>query len=159
MDLNRFTEKAQEALVQAQSLARDRSHAQIEGEHLLLALLRQSDGVVPLIVQRLGLEVGLLAQQIEGELARKASVHGATAQVGLSRELEATLGRAEKIAKECHNFPRCKKNTICFLLLARWIKSVSQAGNPLWPTGLKDSLLSFPLLRPRIRMIPPARRA
>jgi ATP-dependent Clp protease ATP-binding subunit ClpB len=103
MDLNRLTEKAQEALVQAQSLARERSHAQIEGEHLLLALLRQSDGVVPLIVQRLGLEVGLLAQQIEGELARKASVHGTAAQVGLSRELQSTLDRAEKIAKEMHD--------------------------------------------------------
>ena len=62
MDLNRYTEKAQEALVQAQSLAGEYSHGQIEGEHLLLALLRQSDGVVPLIVQGLGLQAGMLAQ-------------------------------------------------------------------------------------------------
>ena len=100
MDLNQYTEKAQEALLQAQSLAGEYSHGQIEGEHLLLALLRQSDGVVPLIVQGLGLQAGLLAQQVEGELARKSKVYGGTAQVGLSRELQNTLDRAAKIARE-----------------------------------------------------------
>ena len=44
MDLKRYTEKAQEALVQAQSLVAEYGHGQIEGEHLLLALLRQFDG-------------------------------------------------------------------------------------------------------------------
>ncbi len=100
MNLNRFTEKAQEALLQAQSLAAEHSHGQIDGEHLLLALLRQSDGVVPLIVQKLGLQPGLLAQQAEGELDRKPKVYGGTAQVGLSRELQQTLDRADRIAQE-----------------------------------------------------------
>ena len=100
MDLNRFTEMAQEALLQAQSLAGEHSHGQIEGEHLLLALLRQSDGVVPMIVQGLGLQAGVLAQKIEGELDRKPKVFGGTAQVGLSRELQNTLDRAIKIARD-----------------------------------------------------------
>jgi ATP-dependent Clp protease ATP-binding subunit ClpB len=103
MDLNRYTEKAQEALARAQSLAGEYSHGQIEGEHLLLSLLRQSDGVVPLIVQGLGLQSEMLAQQIEGELARKPQVYGGTAQVGLSQELQRTLQRAEKIAQEMHD--------------------------------------------------------
>ena len=71
MDMNRLTEKAQDALAQAQSLAAERSHGQIEGEHLLLALLRQADGVVPQVVQGLGLQPAALAQQVEGELSRK----------------------------------------------------------------------------------------
>jgi ATP-dependent Clp protease ATP-binding subunit ClpB len=100
MDLNRLTEKAQEALLQAQSLASEYSHGQIEGEHLLLALLRQSDGIVPLIIQGLGLPIGTVTQQVEGELARKPKVYGGTAQVSLSRELDRTLGQAEKLAKE-----------------------------------------------------------
>ncbi|MGD9316213.1 MAG: Clp protease N-terminal domain-containing protein, partial [Anaerolineae bacterium] len=100
MDLNRFTEKAQEALLQAQSLAGEYSHGQIEGEHLLLALLRQSDGVVPVILQGLGLQVDMLAQQVEGELSRKSKVYGGTAQVGLSRELQHSLDRATKISQE-----------------------------------------------------------
>jgi ATP-dependent Clp protease ATP-binding subunit ClpB len=100
MDLNRFTEKAQEALLQAQGLAGELNHSQIEGEHLLLALLRQADGVVPLIAQGLGLQPEMLAQQLEGELARKPKVYGGAAQVGVARELQQTLDRAEKIARE-----------------------------------------------------------
>ena len=100
MDLNRFTEKAQEALLQAQSLAGEYSHGQIEGEHLLLALLRQSDGVVPVILQGLGLQVGMLTQQVESELIRRSKVYGGTAQVGLSRELQHSLDRAVKISQE-----------------------------------------------------------
>jgi len=103
MDLNRFTEKAQEALIQAQSLASEYSHGQIEGEHLLLALLRQSDGVVPQIVQGLGLQAPALAQQVEGDLARKSQVYGGATQIGLSRDLDRTLQRAEKLAAEMHD--------------------------------------------------------
>jgi ATP-dependent Clp protease ATP-binding subunit ClpB len=100
MDLNRFTEKAQEAILQAQSLAKEYSHGQIEGEHLLLALLRQSDGVAPQIVQGLGLQPGAMIQQLQGELGRKPKVYGGATQVGISRELDQTLDRAEKIAGE-----------------------------------------------------------
>ena len=100
MDLNRFTERAQEALLQAQSLAGEYSHGQIEGEHLLLALLRQADGVVPVILQGLGLQVDMLAQQVEGELSRRSKVYGGTAQVGLSRELQQTLERAATLSQE-----------------------------------------------------------
>jgi ATP-dependent Clp protease ATP-binding subunit ClpB len=81
-------------------MAGEHSHGQIEGEHLLLALLRQSDGVVPMIVQGLGMQAGMLSQQLEGELDRKPKVYGGTAQVGLSRELEKTLDRAIKIARD-----------------------------------------------------------
>jgi ATP-dependent Clp protease ATP-binding subunit ClpB len=103
MDLRHFTEKSQEALLQAQSLAGEYSHGQIEGEHLLLALLRQSDGVVPSIVQGLGLHAGLLAEQVEAVLARKGRVYGETSQVGLSKELQRTLDRAHKVASEMHD--------------------------------------------------------
>ena len=84
MDLNRFTEKAQEAMLQARGMAGEYSHGQIEGEHLLLALLRQSDGVVPSIVQGLGLQAEDLAQFVETELGRKPRVYGGSTQVGLS---------------------------------------------------------------------------
>ncbi|MBN1139818.1 MAG: ATP-dependent chaperone ClpB [Anaerolineae bacterium] len=103
MDLNRFTEKAQEAIAQAQSLVAEYSHGQIEGEHLLLALLRQSDGIVPQIVQRLGLQPDSLIQQLGGELDRRPRVYGGATQVGLSRELQQTLQQAIKIAEGMHD--------------------------------------------------------
>ncbi len=98
MDLNKFTQKAQEAVLGAQSLAGEYSHSQVEPAHLLLVLLRQSDGIVPQIVQKLEANPGEMAQSLQGELQRKPKVYGATTQVGLSRELARVLDEAQKIA-------------------------------------------------------------
>ena len=103
MDMNRLTEKAQESVAQAQSLAAELSHGQIEGEHLLLALLRQPDGVVPQVVRGLGLQPAALARQVEGELGRKPKVYGASAQAGLSRDLGRVLDSAEALARQMHD--------------------------------------------------------
>jgi ATP-dependent Clp protease ATP-binding subunit ClpB len=98
MDLNKFTQKAQEAVVGAQALAGEYSHSQIEPIHLLLALLRQSDGIVPQIVQKLEANPAEMALALERELQQKPKVYGATTQVGLSRELSRAADEAEKIA-------------------------------------------------------------
>jgi ATP-dependent Clp protease ATP-binding subunit ClpB len=98
MNLEKFTQKAQEAVMGAQSLAREHSHGQIESPHLLLALLQQSDGIVPQIVQKLEVNLREMTLALAGELERKPKVYGATAQVGLSRELTRALDEAEKIA-------------------------------------------------------------
>jgi len=98
VDLNKFTQKAQEAIIGAQSLAGEYSHGQIEPEHLLLLLLRQSDGIVPQIVQKLEANPDEMALSLEREVQRKPKVYGATAQVGLSRELARVLDEAQKVA-------------------------------------------------------------
>jgi ATP-dependent Clp protease ATP-binding subunit ClpB len=99
MDLNKFTQKAQEAVVGAQALAKEHSHGQIEPEHLLLALLRQTDGIVPQIVQKLEANPAEMALALERALDEKSKVYGATTQVGLSRDLDRAIDEAEKIAK------------------------------------------------------------
>jgi ATP-dependent Clp protease ATP-binding subunit ClpB len=99
MDLNTFTQKAQEAVIAAQSLAGERSHGQIEPEHMLLALLRQNDGIVPQIIQKLEVNPREMALSLEGELERKPKVYGATTQTGLSREMGRAIDEATKIAK------------------------------------------------------------
>jgi len=99
MDLNKFTQKAQEAIVGAQSLASEYNHSQIEPEHLLLALLRQSEGVVPQIIKKLEGGPAQMAQALDGELQRKNKVYGPTTQVGFARTLSRALKEAEKIAK------------------------------------------------------------
>ena len=103
MDLNKFTQKAQEAIASAQSMAGEYSHGQIEPEHLLLALLRQSDGIVPQIVQKLEADPRGMALSLEGELQRKPKVYGASTQVGLSRQLGRALDDAQKIASRMHD--------------------------------------------------------
>jgi len=98
MNMQKFTQKAQEALVQAQSLAGDYSHSQIEPEHLLLALLTQEGGVVPQIVRHVGLQPALVQQELEQKLEGRAKAYGATMQLGLSQTLQQVLRRAEKEA-------------------------------------------------------------
>jgi ATP-dependent Clp protease ATP-binding subunit ClpB len=98
MNLNKFTQKAQEAVMEAQSLAGTYSHGQIEPEHLLLALLQQSDGIVPQVVQKLEANPRETALSLEGELKKKPKIRGAAAQVGMSRELGQVLEEAEKAA-------------------------------------------------------------
>ena len=125
MDLSRFTEKAQEALVRAQSLAGEYHHGQIEGEHLLLALLRQSDGVVPLVVQGLGLNADMLAQQLEGELARKPQVYG---------------GRGRRTARKCENASGPKGSAVPNLSIRLGWRCVICSSH--WLTKRPDSLRS-----------------
>jgi ATP-dependent Clp protease ATP-binding subunit ClpB len=97
MDLNRFTEKSQQAIFAAQQLAGEYNHGQIEPEHLLLALLRQSDGVVPQTLAKMGIAPETVALATERALREKPRVYGVT-QLGLSRELARALDEAEKVA-------------------------------------------------------------
>ncbi len=98
MNLNKFTEKAQEAILEAQGLAAQYNHSQIDPEHLLLSLLQQTDGVVPQIVQKLGGSSQALQQRLESDLAARPKVYGAMTQVGLSRALQEVLQSAEREA-------------------------------------------------------------
>ena len=54
MDLNRYTNKAQEALLKSQSLATEHNHTSIEPAHILTGLLSQPDGVVPEVISKIG---------------------------------------------------------------------------------------------------------
>jgi ATP-dependent Clp protease ATP-binding subunit ClpB len=100
-NLNKLTEKAQEAVIAAQELAQNNQHSQIEPEHLLATLLAQSDGVVPQIISTLDAKPDYLAQQIGGELNRLPKISGATAQFGasprLSRVLDNSLQQASNL--------------------------------------------------------------
>ena len=57
MDMNRLTQKSQEAFREAQTSASRYGHAEVDGEHLLLALLAQPDGLIPRIFERLESDV------------------------------------------------------------------------------------------------------
>ncbi len=95
MNINRYTEKAQQALVQAQELAAQYNHSQIDPEHILLALVRQADGVVPQVLTKIGTPVQSLERNLAGTLERQAKAYGATMQVSLSRQAAGLLTQAE----------------------------------------------------------------
>lgn len=93
-DINRFTQKSQEALQAAQATAERNGNSQIEPEHLLLALLNQGDGVVPQVLSKLNVAAGALAQQVTNDINRFPRVSGSNVQVSVSPRLRTVLLRA-----------------------------------------------------------------
>jgi ATP-dependent Clp protease ATP-binding subunit ClpB len=103
MNLSRFTDKAQEAVVSAQELAQQNNHSQIDVEHLLAALLQQPEGVVPQILTKLGQNVGALAQTAQQELDRLPKAYGPVQRYAsdrLSQLLQAAQHEAERMKDE-----------------------------------------------------------
>ncbi len=102
MDPNRLTEKAQEAVRQAQSVATRYRHQQVDNEHLLLALLEQEDGIAPRMVQRAGADVAALRAGLTKALDSLPQVSGpgrASGQVYITPRLDETLTAAEAEAQ------------------------------------------------------------
>ncbi len=105
MQLDKLTLKAQAALQEAQQLAHRYSHQEMDGEHLLLALVDQADSLIPELLQKLGVAVPRLKQDLEHDLARRHKVQGtSSADVFLSPSLKKTLDaaatQAEKLKDE-----------------------------------------------------------
>jgi ATP-dependent Clp protease ATP-binding subunit ClpB len=98
MDLKRYTNRAQEALLGAQSLAVEYGHTQIEPLHILIALMQQSDGVVPEVVSKIGGRPAVLLAELEQILNDRPRVSGGNAQIGLGRDAQNVLNHAEKEA-------------------------------------------------------------
>ena len=100
MDLNNFTQKAQQALIQSQQLASDLNHQTIEPAHLLMALLDQDQGVVPAIVTKVAGSPAALHEEINNELEKKPKVYGGgTGQPGMARTTVDVTNAAERYAK------------------------------------------------------------
>src|SRR6266545_1848285 len=101
MDLNRLTQRSQEALQDAQTLAVRLGHTEVDGEHLLLALLDQRDGIVPRLLVQAGADPDALRTDLEVELSRRPKVTGPAAgpgQVMITQRLARTLDAAEREA-------------------------------------------------------------
>ena len=92
MRLDRFTQRSQEALEDATQLATSGSHPQVDPEHLLLALLRQTDGSVPALLRQLEVDPAAVAQRVSSDLAGRPRQEGAAPTA--SRELEQVLRSA-----------------------------------------------------------------
>jgi ATP-dependent Clp protease ATP-binding subunit ClpB len=102
MDLNKMTQKTQEALQAAQDIALKRGHVEVDGEHLLAALLEQDGGLVPRLLQKVDVQVGNLANAVKKELDRRPSVSGPGVEGGkiyVTQRLNRLLLKAEEEAK------------------------------------------------------------
>jgi ATP-dependent Clp protease ATP-binding subunit ClpB len=99
MRLDKLTTKSQEALQQAQSLADKRNHQAIDVEHLLFALIGQREGVVLSLLQKLGVPLTSLTDQLQRALDRLPQVTGATAQTFITPRLKKIIEGAEAEAE------------------------------------------------------------
>ena len=102
MDPNRLTQKSQEALHDAQTKALRFGHTEVDGEHLLLALLDQPEGLVPRLLGATGADPDRLHAEVEAELSRRPRVTGPGAspgQVFLTQRLSRLLDAAEREAR------------------------------------------------------------
>jgi ATP-dependent Clp protease ATP-binding subunit ClpB len=101
VDLNRLTQKSQEALHDAQTKALRFGHTEVDGEHLLLALLDLPDGLVPRLLTQAGADPAALRAKVEAELGRRPRVTGPGAgpgQVMVTQRLARLLDAAEREA-------------------------------------------------------------
>jgi ATP-dependent Clp protease ATP-binding subunit ClpB len=102
MDMNRMTQKSQEALQSAQTKALRYGHQEADGEHLLLALLEQPEGLIPRLLGRMEVPTEALKAEVERELSRRPRVSGPGVEAGkiyLTKALQQILVRAEDEAK------------------------------------------------------------
>ena len=94
MNLNRYTQRGQEAILASQELAGGYNHSQIEPEHLLLALLQQEDGVAGEVLRQVGADPATVKAQLEGELARRPKMYGGSGEPGLGSQTSRVLQEA-----------------------------------------------------------------
>jgi ATP-dependent Clp protease ATP-binding subunit ClpB len=96
MTLEKFTLKAQEAVAKAQQIASEYGQQQIEVEHLLKALLEDSEGVPDAILKKLGAKVDLVRGRLEDEIQKlpRVSGSGAIGQVYISNRLNQLFNAA-----------------------------------------------------------------
>jgi len=98
MNFDRFTQKAQAAVVEGQQLAEQYNHANFDPEHLLFVLLRQEGGVVPAVMNRLGVDPAVVERSTEQALMTKSRAAGNNMQTSMGKALAAVLREAESIA-------------------------------------------------------------
>jgi len=103
MDLNRYTNKAQDALVKAQALANEYGHSAIDPLHMLIALIGQKDGVVPEVIAKIGARPQALVAELERTLQDRPRTYGSNAQASLSSAALDVLKRAESEAGKMHD--------------------------------------------------------
>ena len=101
MNAQKLTQKSLEAIQAAQTLATEHAHMQIEQQHLLLALIGQSDGLIGQLLQKMGVDLPALRRDTEAELGSIPSVTGPGREpdkIYVSQEVDRALAAAEGLA-------------------------------------------------------------
>ncbi|PWU04433.1 MAG: ATP-dependent chaperone ClpB [Verrucomicrobia bacterium] len=101
IDLNKFTEKAREAMMEAQAEARRRNNQQVDGWHLLDALVNQDKGVVPALLQKMGIQLSAVTLALNREIEKLPAVTGSVdaSRIYITQIIQDAINKAEARSK------------------------------------------------------------
>jgi ATP-dependent Clp protease ATP-binding subunit ClpB len=136
MKIERFTDKAREALSEANELAKQYNNSQIEVEHMLAALLNQDGGITQQIIQKVGGNVAAARRIVDNEVERLPRVYGGS-EPGISPRLRKVL---EAAWQEMNNF-KDEYLSVEHILLAMFDGSEGGAQRALKAAGLTRDLV------------------
>ena len=100
MNIEKYTQNAQQAVMDCQNIAISEGHQMLDGEHLHMALLMQKDGLIPKLLKYLNVDPTAVIADVEEQLEKLPKVSGAADNMYSSRRLSQLLMRAEKVAEE-----------------------------------------------------------
>jgi ATP-dependent Clp protease ATP-binding subunit ClpB len=103
MDFNKYTQKAQEAIVSAKNVATQYGHTQIDAHHVLLALLSQGDGVAAEVAAKISGRAANLTRDVEQAITSRPRVSGSNAEPTVGRALQTVFNKAEQNAAKMHD--------------------------------------------------------
>jgi ATP-dependent Clp protease ATP-binding subunit ClpB len=142
VELERLTQRSQEALQEAQTIAVRHGHTEVDGEHLLAALLDQTDGLAPRLIGAAGADPAAIRSVLEADLQRRPRVSGpgaAPGQIFVSQRLAKLLDAAQQEAKRLKDEYVSVEHLIIALLDEG---DRSEAGRRLRESGLtRDAFL------------------
>ena len=138
---DKFTQKAQESVQQAQALAAESSHQQIHPAHLLITLVEQEEGVVQAVLSKCGIHPGAVAQEARGLLDAIPKVSGAEGGSHLAPSLNEVFQKAQKETERFKDEYVSTEHLCCSLcpdskvirpgnFSTRWVRRTSRSYKP-----------------------------
>ncbi|MDY2921160.1 MAG: ATP-dependent chaperone ClpB [Lentihominibacter sp.] len=100
MNIEKYTQKAQEAIIDCQNIAVEEGHQQVDGEHLHMALLQQKDGLIPKLLKYAEVNTGAIIGAVQAELDKLPKVSGGADSMYSTRRLQQIFLDAEKKAEK-----------------------------------------------------------
>ena len=100
MNIEKYTQNAQNAIMECQNIAVEEGHQQLDGEHLHLSIMMQNDGLIPKLLSMMEVNIGEVVGELQHEMEKLPKVSGASDNMYSTRRLNQIFGSAEKIAVE-----------------------------------------------------------
>jgi len=100
MNIEKYTQNAQGAIMECQNIAAEEGHQQLDGEHLHLSIMLQNDGLIPKLLTMMSVNIGAVVGDLQDEMEKLPKVAGTSDNMYSTRRLNQVFNNAERIAAE-----------------------------------------------------------